>query len=137
MLVLVGPELNLCGGVGQCAQVDGRYVTEAVRWIHEVVAGVDGAVVLEDQHPPARRRHHAQAGHLAGPGPKGLAEELDDHGTEIVAHPLVEDSAEEAPVGLRRDRPDPGARWAGTEGMCPPGRAGRGRRRAGPAPRSP
>ena len=80
-------------------------VPQPVAWVDEMVAGVDAAVVLEGQHPAAGLGHHAEVGGGPAHHQERLGEVLDRDPAHVVADPLVEDGAEEAGHGPRRDRP--------------------------------
>ena len=79
------------------------YVAQSVFGEHEVVAGVDVAVELHHAGVSALLGIHADAGRHAHPVSKHAVEQLHVYLAHVVAHPLVEDGAEEASPLFRRD----------------------------------
>src|ERR1017187_6573395 len=79
------------------------YIPEAILRVDEVVAGIDIAVMLEHDDIAADLRGHAQRVLHAQERPGRLVEVLNIDPADIAPHPLVEDGAEESPVGLGRD----------------------------------
>ena len=93
---LVRPETDLPVGFHHRADILVLDVAQPVFRIHEVVAGIQVAVVFDDRIAAARLRVRAGSGHHATPVGQGGVEQVDKAGTDVVPHPLVEDVAHES-----------------------------------------
>ena len=80
-------------------------VAQAIIRIDEVVAGVQVAVVLDDQRLAAGLGEDAQARILAQPRAERHVKKLHKDLADVVAHPFVKDRAEELAVLPRAYRP--------------------------------
>jgi len=69
-------------------------VSEPVLGIDEMVAGVEVAVVLDRQRPPAPRRKYAQALGISAQDFERNIGNLHKRAADIVPHPLVEHAGE-------------------------------------------
>src|SRR3990172_3759742 len=72
--------------------------------INEMVAGIEVAVMLDDDDVPAGLAKNAERMLHPQRRPRRLVENLDDDAPDIVPHPLVENGAEKLAEGLRRHR---------------------------------
>lgn len=87
----------------QPAQNRNADVTQKVRGIDEVIATVDIAVVIGDQHVPTLLAKNAQRVLGAHQRPESLIDDLHDHLAHVLPDPLVEDAAEKPAPFFGRD----------------------------------
>ena len=104
-VALLDAEAEELGLALQVGKVLGADVAEAVLGIHEVVAHVDVAVVLDHEAVAARGAEGAERGLHATPLGEGDVEELYEAFAYVVDDPLVEHVAHELAEGFRGDAP--------------------------------
>ena len=97
-------ERALRAALQQTGQRGLENVTQPVRAIHVVIARKEVAVVLEDGYVAAGFAKYAQRMLHSQRGPSGFVESLHGYAADVASDPLVEHSAKERPVILRRWR---------------------------------
>ena len=75
-------------------------IAQEVVGLHEVIAGIEVAGVLERERVATGLAVHAKARRLADPVRQGDVEHLDVDLADVTAHPLLEDVDQKAPVLL-------------------------------------
>ena len=97
-IALAATEGELTGAVHEGGNGRGVDVAEEEVGEDVVVAAVEVAVVLQGGGMAAGLGHGTDTGSLVHPAGKGGVEELDEDFADIVAHPLVEEGADEMGV---------------------------------------
>ena len=104
-VALVHAESDLRVRVHHGPEIVGGDVPEPVAGIHEMVAGIDVPVVLDDGITPAGAVVYADAGSCSAPRSQGCIELSHKHFSHIALYPVIEDFAEELPEPFGADRP--------------------------------
>ena len=91
---------------GHAGELPGPEISEPVTVVHEMVAGINGAVLLGDQDAAAGFPHRAERRFPARKDPGGLREKLHVAFPQVVFDPFVENRDKEFAVacGIRRER---------------------------------